>query len=289
MMIPKEPNRTWFPGWTSALCKIGLHTTWHANVQLHTGLNISQAEFPRSILIKMKIPKPKWNENIKTLVISRDPHRAHTIATLLSNQIACGTIESQIKQTNVHFTRQIYIVMSSQETPESKWLQVSLIEHTSELHSSLNKTACGTIESWCLNLRSNKQTNLSNTIQVISHQETPKSIWLQESLIEHAPQLHSSSNRLLLPAARARCLGVPSESSGARPPPRREHQTRGAPRHKQWSWAAQAAAHWRGKSRPVSSVDVRVSRIQEEPHNNITLKFSTYCGHCNPFLSFDTR
>merc|ERR1711956_31299 len=39
----------------------------------------------------------------------------------------------------------------------------------------------------------------------------------------------------------------------------------------------------------MGSVDVRVSRIQEEPHNNITLKFSTYCGHCNPFLSFDTR
>ena len=102
MVNPREPNRTWFPGRTSALCKIGLYTIWHANVQLHTGLNISQAEFPRSILIKMKIPKPKWNENIKTSVTPRDPHRAHTIATLLSNQIACGTIESQIKQTNKH-------------------------------------------------------------------------------------------------------------------------------------------------------------------------------------------
>ena len=160
MVNPREPNRTWFPGRTSALCKIGLHTTWHANVQLRKGLNIAQEEFPRSILIKMKIPKPKWNENIKTSVTPRDPPRAHTTATLLSNQIACGTIEPQIKQTNIQFTHQIYIVTSSQETPESKWLQESLIEHTSNLHSSLNQTACGTIEYWCLIKQTNKSFKL---------------------------------------------------------------------------------------------------------------------------------
>ena len=150
MVNPREPNRTWFPDRTSTLCKIGLHTTWHANVQLRKGLNIAQEEFPRSILIKMKTPKPKWNENIKTSVTPRDPHRAHTTATLLSNQIACGTIEPQMKQRNIQFTHQIYIAMSSQETPESKWFQESLIEHTSELHSSSSQTACGTFESWWL-------------------------------------------------------------------------------------------------------------------------------------------
>ena len=76
-------------------------------------------------LSKWKFQKPKLNENFKTSVTQRDPHRAHNTATLLSNQIACGTVESQIIQTTIQITYQIYIIVSSQETQETKWLQES--------------------------------------------------------------------------------------------------------------------------------------------------------------------
>ena len=187
----------------------------------------------------MKTSKPRWLQEI----LIEDTSQLHSFLTKL---LVILLNRRSNKDT-------IYIVMPSQETPpESKWLQKSLIEHTSDLNSSLNQTACGTIEYWCLTLRSNKQTYLSNTIHVVSHQETPNSKWLQESLIEHAPQLHSSSNRLLLPAARARCLGVPSESSGARPPPRAPNARRASPQAVELGGASGGALARQVKTRQFS-------------------------------------
>ena len=162
MVNPREPNRTWFPGWTSALCKIGFHTTWHANVQLCKGLNIAQEEFPRSILIKMKIPKPKWNENIKTSVTPRDPPRAHTAATHLSNQIACGTIEPQIKQTNKH-TIHASNLHSHVFSGNSRIKVTSREPHRAHIRPTLLFEPNCLWHYWILMPdQTNKQTNLSN-------------------------------------------------------------------------------------------------------------------------------